>query len=47
MKENTEKNTFPPPAATEMEVPEGIDRRTFLMRHAVIGAAMLITGCEK
>jgi L-serine dehydratase len=47
MKPGTEMNPFPPPAATETEVPEGIDRRAFLMRHAVIGAAMLITGCEK
>jgi L-serine dehydratase len=47
MEQGAEKNAFPPLATMEAEVPEGIDRRTFLMRHAVIGAAMLITGCEK
>ena len=27
------------------EVPPGVDRRTFLMRSAVIGSAAVITGC--
>ena len=28
----------------DVEVPEGVDRRSFLMRSAVIGAAAVITG---
>ncbi len=35
------------PDVSPADAPEGIDRRTFLMRHAMIGAALLITGCEK
>ena len=27
------------------EVPPGVDRRTFMMRSAVIGSAAVITGC--
>ncbi len=30
----------------EAEVPKGVDRRTFLMRTAVVGAAAVITGCK-
>ena len=30
----------------DVEVPEGVDRRSFLMRSAVIGAAVVITGAE-
>jgi L-serine dehydratase len=42
-------NTKPPdssqaPAATTPEIPAGIDRRTFLIRHAAIGAAAVLTG---
>lgn len=33
-----------PPTIEETEVPAGVDRRTFLMRSAVIGAAVAITG---
>src|SRR6476646_8395768 len=29
------------------DVPAGVDRRTFMMRSAVIGAAAVITGCSK
>ncbi len=29
-----------------VEVPSGVDRRTFMMRSAVIGAAAVITGCS-
>jgi L-serine dehydratase len=29
------------------DVPSGVDRRTFMMRSAVIGAAAVITGCSK
>jgi len=28
------------------EVPPGVDRRTFMMRSAVIGSAAVITGCS-
>ena len=30
----------------EEEVPKGVDRRTFLMRTAVVGAVAVITGCK-
>jgi len=30
----------------EVEIPEGVDRRSFLMRSAVIGAAVVMTGCD-
>src|SRR5690349_2342577 len=29
------------------DVPDGIDRRAFLMRSAVVGAALVITGCAQ
>jgi L-serine dehydratase len=32
--------------AADLEIPEGVDRRTFLMRTAVIGAAVVMTGCD-
>jgi L-serine dehydratase len=31
---------------TDVEIPEGVDRRTFLVRTAVIGAAVVMTGCN-
>src|SRR4051812_38788271 len=34
------------PLPSTAEVPSGIDRRSFLMRNAVIGAAAVMTGCE-
>src|SRR5262245_10930220 len=34
-----------PPSPAEPEVPAGVDRRAFLMRSAVIGAAAVMTGC--
>jgi L-serine dehydratase len=37
---------LPPPELTTDEVPEGMDRRAFLMRSAVIGAATVISGCN-
>ena len=41
------KDTLPfPPLPTEPEVPEGVDRRRFLVRSAVIGAAVVMTGCD-
>ena len=33
---------FPPP--TELPIPAGVDRRSFLMRSGVIGAAAAMTG---
>jgi L-serine dehydratase len=30
----------------DVEIPEGIDRRSFLIRSAVIGAAAVMTGCD-
>ncbi len=35
-----------PLTGADVEIPEGIDRRAFLMRNAVIGAAAVITGVE-
>ena len=35
-----------PPVAAEEHAPEGTDRRSFLMRSAVIGAAAVMTGCD-
>jgi L-serine dehydratase len=43
---NTESNpqeSPPLPADLAEELPAGIDRRTFLMRHAIIGAAAVMT----
>jgi L-serine dehydratase len=37
---------LPGPELTTVEVPDGMDRRTFLMKSAVIGAATVITGCN-
>ena len=39
------KATFPIDEAFPTEVPPGVDRRTFMMRSAVIGSAAVITGC--
>jgi L-serine dehydratase len=39
-----EDSTNFPPSLLEEKIPEGVDRRAFLMRSAVIGAAMMITG---
>lgn len=38
--------TTPPTAVQGPEIPEGVDRRAFLMRNAAIGAAMAMTGLE-
>ena len=37
--------TFPIEASLPTEVPPGVDRRTFMMRSAVISSAAVITGC--
>ena len=31
----------------DVEIPDGVDRRSFLMRSAVIGAAVVMTGLEE
>ena len=47
MKRDSDDRTTLPLGPAEAEACEGLDRRTFLMRHAVIGAAVLIAGCEQ
>jgi L-serine dehydratase len=42
----SENNRQVPPAMEDEQVPEGTDRRSFLMRSAVIGAAAVMTGCD-
>ena len=42
----TNDNALFPPSLTDAAVPEGADRRTFLVRSAVIGAAAVMTGCD-
>lgn len=44
-KKNDEAGANPAPA-TGASIPEGVDRRRFLMRSAVIGAAVVMTGRE-
>ena len=46
MKDESDGMTTLPPTIAEMEIPEGVDRRTFLVRSAVIGAAVVMTGCN-
>src|SRR5689334_20168858 len=44
-KKRQDKVTFlPPEELGAHEIPPGVDRRTFLMRYAVIGSAAVITG---
>jgi len=43
-KPNPEDSTEFPALPAETEIPAGIDRRTFLVRNAVIGAAAVMTG---
>jgi L-serine dehydratase len=43
--EDTNENTFLDPELPETDVPEGVDRRAFLMRSATIAAAAVMTGC--
>jgi L-serine dehydratase len=42
--ENPDKPHLPEGALDPQEVPSGVDRRTFLMRNAVIGASAVMTG---
>src|SRR6188768_545548 len=46
MNPTSDDATQVPDAATEQVIPEGVDRRKFLMRTAVIGAAVVMTGSE-
>jgi L-serine dehydratase len=43
-KSNSENSTRLPAVLAETEIPAGIDRRSFLIRNAVIGAAAVMTG---
>ena len=47
MKPDSDKSTLFPILPTEAEIPKGVDRRAFLMRSAVVSAAVVLTGCEK
>src|SRR6188474_3697417 len=42
-KPDSNDNMVPPAASSTEELPEGIDRRSFLVRNAVIGAAAVMT----
>jgi hypothetical protein len=45
MKNEKDPNAFDPRGDLEpKELPPGVDRRTFLVRNAVIGAAAVMTG---
>ena len=44
MKKSDKDSGLFPPVLPSTEVPSGVDRRTFLMRSAVVGAAVAITG---
>jgi len=46
MKPALDESAFLPAMPPQAELPAGIDRRTFLMRHATIGAAVVMTGVE-
>jgi L-serine dehydratase len=48
MKANEDRDTSFPPMTdpNAIEVPAGFDRRAFLMRSAVVGAASVMTGCS-
>ena len=46
MKTCPDAGTLVPPLPEEGQTPEGIDRRSFLMRSAVIGAAVAMTGID-
>src|SRR6188474_735500 len=43
-KPDSNDNMVPPAASSTEELPEGIDRRSFLIRNAVIGASAVMTG---
>src|SRR6476620_11620138 len=41
-----ESSFVPERELTSVEVPPGVDRRAFMMRTAVVGAAAVMTGCS-
>jgi L-serine dehydratase len=41
---NPDQTAFPPEGEPNPEIPAGVDRRTFMMRSAVVGSASVITG---
>jgi L-serine dehydratase len=45
MKRDSRREDMPVDLALDAAVPPGVDRRTFMMRSAVIGSAAVITGC--
>jgi len=47
MSQNTEHDAkLPSEEIAAVDVPSGIDRRKFLVRSTVIGAAAILTGCD-
>jgi L-serine dehydratase len=42
-----DRNSFDPSATLPSEIPAGFDRRKFIIRSAVIGAAAVMTGCTR
>jgi L-serine dehydratase len=46
MKGESDSTITPMPTEVEVEIPEGVDRRSFLVRSAVISAAVVMTGCN-
>ena len=45
--EKPDQDISPFPDVTAADIPAGIDRRTFVMRTAVITAATVMTGCNR
>jgi L-serine dehydratase len=46
MKTNEVDTSVSSPTGVKIEVPEGVDRRSFLMRSAIVGATAVITGTQ-
>ena len=44
---DNERDPLDPPASVPSEIPAGLDRRKFIMRSAVIGAATVMNGCTR
>ena len=40
------ESLLPDPELRPAEIPEGVDRRAFMMRSALIGATAVLTGCS-
>ena len=45
MSEKHDSESIALPNLTSIPVPDGMDRRAFMMRSAVVGAAAVTTGC--